>query len=328
MHNWGNYYNSTKNPQFVSETCWSIESYSRPETLKEVMGLDVDRYDRPGWLKHWNDITGLPIINRFPYSSYFDVTSLRAYLRSLNIEQAFADFHALSNLRLHSPSNEGILYWSLNKGGPLFQFGCVDYLGYPLMSYYVTKRLFAGVVIQSYRDIGDIRIVGSNETLQDIEGILRVSHMNIDGIIINQWEKQLIMKSGATSRILDLNDYYHAIDNRLYEIIHAALISGDSVITEDVLLFAPFSEVAPTNHPIEARVKKLNKRQWEINLSSQGVVKMVELECDRKSLFSDNYFAMVPHQTKCLKLTALDREPPEKLTVHGVDSVFLETIRL
>ena len=126
MHNWGNYFNSTKDPQFVTETCWSLETYSRPETLKKIMGLDVDLFNERGWFNQWSKITGLSRVIRFHYSSYFDVSSLRAYLRSLEIEQALADYYALSNFRLHSSSCSGILYWSLNKGGPLFQYGCLD----------------------------------------------------------------------------------------------------------------------------------------------------------------------------------------------------------
>ncbi|MCL2276665.1 MAG: hypothetical protein FWC21_02080 [Treponema sp.] len=43
-HIWGNFYNSAKDPLFVTETCWTQESYSRPFTLKKYMGLDVDEY--------------------------------------------------------------------------------------------------------------------------------------------------------------------------------------------------------------------------------------------------------------------------------------------
>ncbi len=329
MHNWGNFYNSTKDPQFVTETCWSIESYSRPETLKEVMGLDVDTYDTPGWYRHWNEITGLPKITRFPYSSYFDVTSLRGYLRSLNIEQAYADYHALSNFRLHSPSNKGILYWSLNKGGPLFQFGCVDYLGYPLMSYYVIKRLFAGIVVQPYRDLEDIRIVGSNETPHDVLGTLLVRHFQIDGTIVNQWEKQLILKSGGISTMLNLENCYREVSDRHSEVIHAEFISGNTVLSEDALLFAPFAEVvAPTKRPLTVRVKRRNETSWEIILSATSVVKMVEMECDRKVLFTENYCILVPGREKVIRVEALDAIPPSRLSVHAVDSTFSQTILL
>ena len=43
-HTWFDFYNATKDPLFVTETCWGAESYARPDTLREVMGLDVDAH--------------------------------------------------------------------------------------------------------------------------------------------------------------------------------------------------------------------------------------------------------------------------------------------
>ncbi len=136
-HCWGNYYNAFKDPLFVSETCWTTESYSRPETLEKYMGLDLKEFEGAGWAEKWAKLTSLPLFNRRPFSSWFDVTSLRGYLHALEVEQARADYNALNQFRFTGPSNNGIIYWSFNKGGPLFQFGCVDYDGRPMMSYYV-----------------------------------------------------------------------------------------------------------------------------------------------------------------------------------------------
>src|SRR5665647_3046533 len=74
---------------------------------------------------------------RFPFTGYHHTGGLREYIRGLEIEQAMADHFSLYNFRLRSGSNRGIVYWSFNKGGPLFQFGAVDYRLRPLMSHYM-----------------------------------------------------------------------------------------------------------------------------------------------------------------------------------------------
>lgn len=174
MHCWGNFYTSTTDPQFVTETCWTTESYSRPETLAQTMGLDMEALSQKGWHEEWTRLTTLPVLTRFHYSKYFDTGSLRNYLRSLEIEQMLADYHALSMLRLRSSSCNGILYWSLSKGGPLFGFGCVDYNGYPMMPYYTVKRIFADLLIGIYRDIDDIRVVASNVASEPVDTEVQV----------------------------------------------------------------------------------------------------------------------------------------------------------
>ena len=314
MHCWGNFYNSTKDPQFVTETCWSIETYSRPETLLRSMDLDVDRLDTLGWNKEWNRITGLPVFNRFPYSSYFDFSSLRGYLRALEIEQALADTHALSMLRLRSSSCNGIIYWPLNKGGPLFQFGCVDYLGYPMMSYYVTKRLFAGMAMGIYRDIDDIRVVGSNETDSRIDGLLRIRHFDAEGLL-NSWESRVHVAPGGLSRLQDLPGHYRAIRDRTREVVHAELIVGETTRSEDTLFFCPLAEIVLSRSPLSIEVTKTGGDAWTLDIRAEDLCKMIEIETDGLAMFSDNYFPMIPGGRRRIEMRAIDpdRRPTEVL---------------
>ncbi len=319
MHCWGNFYNSTKDPTFVTESCWNLESYSRPQTLLKAMGLDVDRLDQRGWHKEWKRITGLPLINRFPFSTYFDVSSLRGYLHSLEVEHALADYHAFSNLRLRSSSCNGILYWSLNKGGPLFGFGCIDYLGYPLMSYYVTKRLYADAVVGVYRDADDVRVMCSNEGQAELKGTLRVRHMAAGGRVLGRWESAVEVPSGKTMRVLDLPGRYAEVGDRLSEVVHAALYDGDRLVSEDTLFFCPFAEFARAASPLAVKAARAGDG-WTLEIESSQVCKMVELETEARVVFSDNYFPLVPGVRKIVRMSPLAGAPlPDSVSVGVTD---------
>ncbi len=305
MHCWGSFFNSFKDPTFVTETCWNLESYSRPQTLRETMGLDVDRLAERGWHREWRRITSLPLINRFPFSTCFDVSSLRGYLHSLEVEHALADYHALSNLRLRSSSCGGILYWSLNKGGPLFGFGCIDYLGYPLMSYYVTKRVFAGVVVGVYRDMDDVRVVCSNERPEDLEATLRVRHLGARGDVLGHWEAAVAVPSGRTARLEDLAGLYAKVNDRLAEVVHAALWVGDDLVSEDTLLFCPFAEFARASSPLRVVAAKSGASAWTFDIEASEVCKMVEIETEGRAALSDNYFPLVPGIRRTVRMAQL-----------------------
>jgi len=323
MHCWGNFYNAMKDPQFVTETCWNLESYSRPETLKESMGLDVDQYNYRGWHEKWNQITGLELMTRFPHSNYFDVSTLRSYLHSLEIEQARADYNALTVLRLRSSSCNGIIYWSLNKGGPLFGFGCVDYKGYPLMNYYTIKRIYANILIGIYRDIDDIKVVASNLTGEEVLGEVRVVHLNEKGTVLKEWKKSVTLPSDYTGRIYDIEGYYQTIVDRTKEIIHTQLVINGNIVSEDTLYFCPFSEFAIGDKPITANVSKIDKDNWSIEIESCEVSKMIELDGSKKLLFSDNYFTLIPGVKKQININLLedtnDREL--ELSVSSLDNL-------
>ncbi|MEK3723169.1 beta-mannosidase [Paenibacillus sp. FSL H8-0034] len=330
MHCWGNFYNAFKDPQFVTESCWNLESYSRPETLKESMGLDVEEYNYIGWHKKWNEVTGLTLMNRFPHSNYFSVNTLKDYLHSLEIEHARADYNAFSVLRLRSSSCSGILYWSLNKGGPLFGFGCVDYKGYPLMSYYTMKRLYADVVVGIYRDIDDIKVVASNLTNDTIEGELRVLHLDTDGTVIKQFTQPVSIASDFTGRMLDIEAYYDNIVDRTKEILQAQLVVDGEIVSEDTLYFCPYSEFEIAAKPIMATIIKVDPESWTLEIEASSVSKMIEIEGNKKWLFSDNYFSLIPGVKRQIQVTLLentnDEEP--RLTVSSLDDPSKQLITL
>ncbi|TBL79889.1 beta-mannosidase [Paenibacillus thalictri] len=322
MHNWGNFYNATKDPQFVTETCWNLESYSRPETLKASMGLDVEEFTERGWHKQWKERTSIALLTKFPYSAYHNVATLRDYLRALEIEQSQADYHALSMLRLRSSSCSGILYWSLNKGGPLFGFGCVDYKGYPLMSYYAVKKVFSDTLIGVYRDVDDIRIVASNLTAEPLHGEIRITHMNADGADLKRWQIPVSVQPDFTGNVFDIASYYSEIADRTREIVHVEWLVDGSVISDDTLYFCTIAEFAAASEPVSATAAPSGPASWTLELETASVSKMVLLESNQKLLFSDNYFTLVPGVKKRIDVTLLEQTGGDEvlLTAASLDA--------
>lgn len=322
-HTWGNFFNATKDPQFVTETCWSIESYSRPQTLREVMGLDVGQFNDRSWARRWAECTGMAPINKFPFSAYHDFDSLEEYLRGLEIEQAMADYHALSMLRLRSSSCTGIVYWSFNKGGPLFPFGSVDYGGRPLMSYYVIKRLLGEVVVGVYRDIDDIQVVATNGTGASVDAVLTLTHLDADGQARQTRRAPVTVDPHRIVRLLTMPSYYSEIRDRTREAIHAELAVGGEVVSRDTLYFCPLSEIRAAGTIRVGDVRPLGGGGWSMELATVGLVKMVRLECERRMLFSDNYFTLVPGRSRCVRAELLDPDDgqPPAVTVGALDGI-------
>ena len=323
VHNWGNFYNSTKDPLWVTETCWSQQSYSRPETLEAVMGLDLEEYTGVGWPERWKDLTGLGLVTRLPYSGGpLAMSSLRDYLKCLEIEQALADHHALSNLLLRGPSCNGLLYWPLNKGGPLFQFGCVDYSGYPLASYYVVKRLFADICLCIYRDIDDIRVVGVNRSAQGFEGELHLTHEHLDGTVANSRTEAVSVPARDRVRIADLDGFYAEISDRTSEVIRAELKSGAESFCEETLFFCPLMEFGNRPGPMEVDVSKVDDTTWDVEVGSASLVKLCYLDGNQKFLMSDNYVTLSPSHPRRIRVRLLERvtDAPATLWACAMDN--------
>jgi len=330
-HNWGSYFNAFKDPLFVTETCWTHESYSRPETLKKYMDIDVDDFYGKGWFEKFSELTSLQPQNRQPYSNWFNRKDLRSYLVSVEMEQMRADYSALSILRMRSPSNRGIVYWSFNKGGPLFQFGCVDYGGYPMMSYYVVRRLYAPVVVVVYRDVEDVHVMLSNESGCEFNGFVELIHMNAKGDELQKIEFSVSAEDGSRMRLLSLMDKYKEVVDRSREAFVTRLRDGvGNVISEDILYSCPFSEFRQENVDINAELSPCGR---ELTLSCDSVMQMVALESNHKILCSDNYFPLIPGESKIIKIELIDKTCDEATVLQinshtDSDVINLQTVRL
>jgi beta-mannosidase len=331
-HNWGNFYNSTKDPIFVTETCWTHESYSRPETLKKYMGLDVDapEWNTLGWPALWKERTHLGLNNRMPYTSWFTPENLRSYLHNLELEQFRADYSALSEYRYRSPSNSGVVYWSLNKGGPLFQFGCVDYGGYPIMSYYAVKRLFNPVGVYAYRDVSDIVVMLSNHGADTLALKVEARHLDKRGRELGKWIWDREIEPGALLRAARLEDLYGNVRSRLEETIYVSALRDGKLVAEDMLFLCPFREYEGEYRPLGIKTEKQAADRWRIRLSAESPVRLVELESNQKLLFTDNYFPMVNGGEKTVEAILLERTGggPVKLSAGILGAPEAQTLTL
>jgi len=306
-HNWGSYFNCFKDPLFVTETCWSQESYSRPETLKKYMGINVDEFAGKGWFEKFSTLTSLGRQNRLPYSNWFNVQDLRSYLLALDLEQARADYSALSVFRLRSPSNTGIVYWSFNKGGPLFQFGCVDYGGYPLMSYYVVRRLYEKCVVGVYRDVEDICLIVSNESGGRFEGTAELLHIHSDGSIIAHHKTAVIMEDNTRKKVILSEAAYKNVTDRTKELFFARLKDEKgNTISEDILFLCPYSEFHQAEDAVPVVDISRDGDAYVVSLECSKPIQLIALESNQKIICTDNYFPAVPGEKKIVRIHILE----------------------
>jgi len=315
-HIWGNFFNSTKDPLFVTETCWGQESYSKPQTLKEVMGLDVAEFHGAGWAKRWAERTRLGLFNRTPFTGYHSEGGLKEYIEVLELEQGFADFFSLSNFRMRSPSNRGIVYWSFNKGGPLFQFGSVDYALRPLMSHYVVARLYRDVVVGAYRDQDTFRVQLSNRGPRAVAGALEVVHARTDGTVIRRWEQAVELVADTTDEVLTLDGYYGDVIERDREVIFSRFVVDGVAVTDDLLMLCPLAELITPSAGLTTEVSATGDGEWDITISSDGLAKVVRIEGDDDLVLSDNYFPLIAGRPVTVRARRIGGQAGEAVTLQ------------
>jgi beta-mannosidase len=305
-HTWGNFYNATEDPLFVTETCWHSGTISRPKTLEQWMGINADDYEGKGWNLRWAELTkqaNLWQVNQF--TEYHLNSSLREYARGLEIEQMTADYMSLYYVRTRGPSCTGILYWPFNKGGPMMNYGCIDYSQNPLMPYYLCVRLFKPIVMHAYRDSSDIRVRVTNDG-EPFDAKLTITLFDtVTGGILETEEKTLSIPSGSAHLAYTQGTWYKSLTNRWRQAAHVQLAKNGHIISEDFLLFCPLFELETDNPSIIINAYKVNGKEWDLTISSDKFIKHLALECDTQVMFSDNYFMLRPGVAKSVHLTVL-----------------------
>ena len=321
-HSWGNFYNATKDPQFVCETRWFSGAGPKMETLESYMGAEIWALNYRGWHKRFKELTGQDLMGYLQYGEYNDVSSLQSYLRCLELEQFLSDYHALYYLRSRSPSCNGFIYWPLNAGGPFMYLGAVDYGGRQLMSYYLLPRLYADHAIHIYRDGGDLRVMGSNAGEETLVATLRIRHYRGSRLLAEQ-ETPVEILPCNNCRIHDLPDYYGGIGDRRSEAVHAALLGPDgAVLSEDIVYFCTWFEFRVDAAPPTVAVRALDGGKWELTVTGVAFAKLVDIDFGyTRAYLSDNYFPLLPGQVR--RVTVELEDPAEaaaaSFTVSSLD---------
>ena len=174
------------------------------------------------------------------------------------------------------------------------------------MSYYVVKRLYQSVAIFPYREFKDVRVLLSNHLTCEAEVCVEAFHMNRAGEVLNQFRAETVCPAGETVLALLLEGLYEQVQERTEETVFVRAIMDGVVVSEDLLLFAPYGELQVDSRPMDARMEKTGEREWELTVHSEGIVQMVEIECDRKMVCEDNYFPMMTGERKTVKMILLE----------------------
>lgn len=155
-------------------------------------------------------------------------------------------------------------------------------------------------------------------------------HLDVQGATLKQWETSIRIAPDRPVRVLDVDSYYEHIVDRTRELLHAQLLVNGRIVSSDTLFFCPFSEIEILPEPLLVSVEKVEPDTWSLDIEVGAVAKMIELEGNKKLLFSDNYFVQIPGIRKKVQITLLEDTSDEELmlTVSSMDNPNVRRIAL
>ena len=220
--------------------------------------------------------------------------SAEDYVYMSQLVQAYGITKGIEAQRRAKPYNMGSLYWQLNDCWPAVSWSSIDYFGNWKALHYKAKRSFEDVLISSKVENDILKTWVVNDKLDEITGQLTLNLMNFSGEVIWSNEEEISVEplSNGVKFQLDLKN----VDFNKNETVLVSTFNGKS----SFFYFVKPKDLKLNQAEIQKIVMKTNDG-FSIELFSSTLQKDVFLFTNANGRFSDNFFDLMPNQSKTIQ---------------------------
>ena len=284
-----------KTGRFMSE--YGFQSYPDIRTLQTVVPDTALYLGSTALNNHQKHARGVQIIDKAMSQYFHRPDNLEDYVYVSQLVQAYGIGMAIEEHRRRAPYCMGTLVWQFNDCWPVASWSAIDYYGRRKALYYEMKRQFEPVIIacDTMRD-GELPIYVVSDRDENLSCQLKLTLFQMDGTIIS---------SQATDRkeftYLKSN---HFIDfpikdanlSRCYLLIQCLDDNGNELARKVRFFSYPGQLELPEG---DITVRRIDDATVEV--SSSVLQYGVELTANVDGYFDDNYFTLLPGETKRVK---------------------------
>ncbi|WP_370000711.1 glycoside hydrolase family 2 protein [Winogradskyella sp.] len=293
-------------PRFMSE--FGFQSFPSYETIRYINQNDSIEISSDSFKNHQKHSRGFQIIEDymkrdFPFPEVYAERSRSAedYVYLSQLLQAYGITKGIEAQRRAKPYNMGTLYWQLNDCWPVVSWSSIDYSGNWKALHYKAKSSFENVLVSSKVANNFLKTWVVNDDLDEISGQLSLKLMDFSGEVIwsNEEEIKVEPLSSKVKFELDLK----TINFNKNETVLVSNFNGKS----SYFYFVKPKDLELQQAEIQKTITKTNDG-FSIELSSSTLQKDVFLFTKSKGHFSDNFFDLMPNQTKTLEFFTETKE--------------------
>jgi beta-mannosidase len=280
-------------PRFMSE--FGFQSFPSFETIKYINQTDTVNLNTKAMKSHQKHVRGSQLIAEYMERDYNIPSNDEDYVYISQLLQAKGIVMGIEAHRRDKPNNMGTLYWQLNDCWPAISWSSIDYFGNWKALQYKAKKAFENVLISSVLQGDNVQTFVINDTFEPIQGVLKQKIIDFYGKEIWTHAKEIEVLETSSKNIYDfsLND----IDKK-----SSVLVTEFDTHTS----FYYFTKPKDLNLPkgdIDNKIFKTTNG-FSIRLKSKVLQKEVFLFTKEKGHFSDNFFDLMPNETKVITFTS------------------------
>jgi len=293
-------------------------------SLKHFLPANETYYASPSWDFHNNTLEREVV--RYALKVHFgknvEDLPLEEYIILGQVFQAEAYRYVINHFRRRQYNTSGCLFWSFNVcWGTTSEWTIIDYYLNRLPSFYTVKRAFAPIMVSFKEEDSDLSVWLVNSTLNSQRGQLEYGWGTFDSGDLKVLDRTEVSAKANTSRKLVHLSLPRLTEeekrNRYYWV---KFKKDGEVISEDRHFLVPWKDLNLAPAKLENSRQHLGGDKYLLRIKADRFAWMVLIESDTKVKLSDNYFDLLPGETRKVLVTG-PSEAMEKLSLKTMNDV-------
>ena len=291
-------------PRFMTE--YGFQSFPLPQSFERFLAPADWDLQASAFKVHQKHPRGNQLIQSYMQGEYAPPADFTALTYLSQVQQAQGMRQAFEAHRKAMPFCMGTLYWQLNDTWPAASWSGIDYYGQWKALHYQAKRSFAPqLLVFSALEEGTLALQLVSDSREAHAATLELQLLDFSGTVLWQQQQPLQTPALSSTRVWQGQP---PVATPSRAVLQARLVAADQqLLAEQLWYFVP-----PLAQDLKAVTPALQwQRQGEqlqLTLSSDWVIRQLWLsvtqaeEPDRVWNFSDNFFDLLPGQSRTVTL--------------------------
>ena len=276
-------------PRFMSE--FGFQSFPSYEAIKYINQSDLIDISTNSFQSHQKHSRGFQLIREYMERDFPVPEKAEDYVYMSQLLQAYGITKGIEAQRRAKPYNMGTLYWQLNDCWPVVSWSSIDFFGKWKALHYKAKHSFEDVLVSSKVENNILRTYVINDDFESHSGELSVKILDFEGNPLYQFSKSIILESNASQ-------LQHQVNLEAFKLDASKVVVVSNFNNSQSLYYLVKPKALKLKQgDIEQKITKTDIG-FSIELSSKTLQKDVFLYSDEKGHFLDNYFDLLPNETK------------------------------
>jgi beta-mannosidase len=293
-------------PRFMSE--FGFQSFPSFETINYLNQNDTINLKTNAIKTHQKNARGFKLINEYMKRDYMIPENDEDYVYVSQLLQAKGIVMGIEAHRRAKPYNMGSLYWQLNDCWPAISWSSMDYFGNWKALQYKTKNAFENILISSVKEKNNVKTFIINDTFGTVKGNLKIK-------VIDFYGKEIESDSLKIEVLENSSKEFHSFSMKSIDKKATVLVAEFNNQTSYFYFVKPKELILPKDE-MDKEIIKL-KNGFSIAIKSTVLQKDVFLFTNEKGHFSDNFFDLLPNETKTIYF---------KTSAHSLDDLQIKTL--